>query len=119
MAKKAVIDFDEVMDRMAGDWELLGEMCDIFFEQAPVNLALVRRGLARKDTAEAAKGVHLLISLAGNLGGNQAMATARKLEAVFKGRSGEDPQKLFKVLETQFGELTRALRELLARAPGA
>ena len=82
-----VFDAEGVLMTVGGDMELLGEMKAIFLEDAPVQLARIADGMARKDAPAVRLSAHSLKGSAASLHAPRLKAAAFALETM--GRDGD------------------------------
>src|SRR5207244_4187564 len=102
----------DLLDRVAGDRELLQELVALFRADCPRMLGDVRAALASQDAAQLQRAAHALKGAVGNFGASAAWDTALHLEEL--GRGGRCPpgdSEDYKALEIQIDRLTRALTE--------
>jgi HPt (histidine-containing phosphotransfer) domain-containing protein len=82
-----VLDAAELLDRVAGDRELLKEVVDVFLETSAGLLTEVRQAVAGRDAASVHRLAHTVKGMVGQLGGRAAFGAAQRLEVL--GREGE------------------------------
>ena len=82
-----VFDTEGVLTTVGGDMELLGEMKAIFLEDAPLQLARIADGMARKDAPAVRLSAHSLKGSAASLHAPRLKAAAFALETM--GRDGD------------------------------
>ncbi|MGZ8433965.1 MAG: PAS domain S-box protein [Candidatus Binatia bacterium] len=81
-AHAEVLNFSHALELVDGNRELLCEVARIFLNQYPKALAETRRALAQEDYQTLTSTAHNLVSSVGQLGGQRAVAAARKLELI-------------------------------------
>lgn len=84
------IDFQELLDRVDNDRQLLYELFSIFKDDFPGSLAKLRDAVTRGDLAEIARLSHTLKGTLGNLAADPAMNSAARLEQT--ARAGQAAQ---------------------------
>lgn len=100
-----IINASEVLERVDGDKELLGELVELFLEESPSILADVKEVVAQNDAKALEYGAHTLKGSAGNFGAEDACEVAFVLEKA--GRAGS-----LSGAETALVALEKALHEL-------
>jgi HPt (histidine-containing phosphotransfer) domain-containing protein len=75
------------LERMVGS-KVLGEVLDLYFENAPQRLAAIREGAGANDLAAAALALHDLKSSAGMVGALAVQRLAEKMEGLARRRDG-------------------------------
>jgi HPt (histidine-containing phosphotransfer) domain-containing protein len=115
------IDDEAVLERVAGDVELLGRLVAMFASDAPERLETMRGALGAADAIALARAAHGLKGALAVLGADAAAAEAYRLEQCGKrGELGEAPA-LLAHLERQVDEVHASLAALVRRLsqPGA
>ena len=100
-----IIDVSEVLERVDGDKELLGELVELFLEESPSMLADVKEAVAQQDTKALEYSAHTLKGSVGNFGAKNAYEAAFVLEQA--GRAGS-----LSGTEAALVALEKALQEL-------
>jgi CheY-like chemotaxis protein len=111
-AADAVLDRDEIEQRVGGDMKLLRELIDVFFADYPRMWRNVRDALAEGDATKLSRAAHTLKGAVGVFGAQAAHDAAERLERL-AGR-GDLAQAVEHVaqLETELERLKPSLREL-------
>jgi HPt (histidine-containing phosphotransfer) domain-containing protein len=109
----AALDFDEVLDQLGGDEELLRELMELFLKNTPRTLAALRSGVETVKPKEVEAAAHALKGTLGHLAARTAAATAEELES--RGRRGnlKGAERLLQRLERQVGEAQQQLAAFL------
>jgi HPt (histidine-containing phosphotransfer) domain-containing protein len=76
-----VVDDHELLARVDDDRALLNKLVELFFEESPRVLAMVKQAAAAQDFAEVERAAHRLSGMLLNLAAHPASAAARALEA--------------------------------------
>ncbi|MCI0354475.1 MAG: response regulator [Acidobacteria bacterium] len=107
------LDFEDVLDRLGGDQELLRELAELFLKNSPKTLATLRTGVETGSAKNVQAAAHSLKGTLGHLAARDAVATAEELES--RGREGnlEGAEDLLIRLERQMGETRRQLAAFL------
>jgi two-component system, sensor histidine kinase and response regulator len=101
-----IIDRDEVLERVAGDKELLNELIDLFIEDCPRLLAQVEQAIREQDPVRLEKAAHTLKGSVANFAADIAVKAALRLEIMGKGHDLTNAEEAFldlksKILLTQ------------------
>ena len=102
-------DANLVLSRVDGDWDLLREVIQLFFEDTPRLLDGMRVAIARGDAKALEHSAHTLKGSIGNFGARTVFETAFALEQM--GRHGDfaKADETFVSLEQQLAQLTPLL----------
>jgi len=103
--------FDRVslLQRLGGDEEFLEEVLDVFMEDVPEQIKLLKSALANADATGLRKQAHSLKGASGNTGMRRMADTALAIESAARdGRLGDAPA-LVEAVEEEFGRLRQAL----------
>jgi HPt (histidine-containing phosphotransfer) domain-containing protein len=109
---KDCIDVAALMDRLAGDRDLLIELIGLYFEDEQSLIDQVAAAIAAGDSARLARAAHTLKGSVGNFCAPNAHAAAQALEVA--GREGRvaDAGALFSRLVAELDQVRVALRAL-------
>jgi CheY-like chemotaxis protein len=115
---RPVLEREALLQRVQGDWELLGELVDLFLEAYPGQLAGLRAAVERGESPDVSAGAHALRGSVSNFAARRAEDTALALEE--SGRRGDltGAHDLLADLEAELQRLGRALCELKAQESG-
>jgi HPt (histidine-containing phosphotransfer) domain-containing protein len=92
---KPAFDRDAAMARVGGDAELLKELAELFEEEWPRSLTLLREAVERGDPAAVQNAAHGLKGAVANFGARPAVDAASELEKLAReARLAEAPQAL-------------------------
>jgi HPt (histidine-containing phosphotransfer) domain-containing protein len=111
----AVVQHDELLERVGGSHELLVEVIDLFLEDGPQLLSVIRQALVRGDADGVRRGAHALKGSAGNFGASALVAIARQVEMHAAAFNLEALADRLQALETQLEELSAELVDLRQR----
>jgi len=108
-----VIHRKELEDRMEGDWELLSEIGEIFFESHQEMLNDLEKAIQSGNAQEIEREAHGLKGVLGNFSAKKAYQTAYRLEKL--GREGKikEAAQLYEQLKQEVGEVVKRLKEML------
>ncbi len=101
MDDKQAIDFDEVMEVMDDDEELLKECFDDFLANFPKALKEIRASVDTRDATTLDESAHKLKGALRYLAANQAADVANKLEVMGKENKFADAETTFQALESE------------------
>jgi HPt (histidine-containing phosphotransfer) domain-containing protein len=104
-----IVDEAEVMKRVDGDRELLGELAELFLVDCAAQLARVREAVERRDRAAMQSTAHALKGSVSNFAAKAACDAARDVETM--GRMGQldKADSAMASLEREIGRLTPVL----------
>jgi two-component system sensor histidine kinase/response regulator len=106
---KSAVDFDELLDRVDRDPQLLRELVDIFFSDCPLRLSALRQAIAEADWKTAEKVSHTLKGMLSNMAAARASSAAAHLELLAR---AVDAAALPDALASLEGEVALLLPEL-------
>jgi two-component system sensor histidine kinase/response regulator len=101
--------YNELLALMEGDRDLLLELIDVFFEDAPQRIEAVRRALADRDAEAVYKAAHALNGSAGNFGAPNVVGRAKRLEALARENDLDAAALEFEFLEADMNQLVAEL----------
>jgi CheY-like chemotaxis protein len=101
-----------------GGSELLKRMVDIYLDDAPSRLEIVREGMQRSDPGAVSRAAHALKSASANLGAAALAELCRRLERACVGGSTGETRALVDAIELELAyvtaDLSRRVRETAA-----
>ncbi len=101
MDDKQAIDFEEVMEVMDDDEELLKECFDYFLANLPKVLKKIRASVDTRDATTLDKSAHKIKGTLRYLAANQAADVASQLEAMGKENKLADAEQTLQALEDE------------------
>lgn len=103
--------YNELLALMEGDRDLLVELIEVFFEDAPQRVEAVRRALADRDAEALYKAAHALKGSAGNFGAPSinVVGRANRLEALARENDLDAAALEFEFLEPDVNQLVAEL----------
>ncbi|MBF0422771.1 MAG: Hpt domain-containing protein [Magnetococcales bacterium] len=110
---------DNLLATVEGDWQLLEEVMDIYFTDAPTQLSRIQRAIDSNDPLEVREAAHSLKGATGAFGKDNAVfRLAFNLEQI--GQSGQLAQarERFQELEAAIVIMERTLKEGVAQHKG-
>ncbi|MGR8949099.1 MAG: Hpt domain-containing protein [Gammaproteobacteria bacterium] len=109
-----ILDKDELLDEIDGDWEFLEESVEMLKEDHAELIAAIRTGVRNNDVEAVWQGAHTVKSMVGNFAAKLAYETALAIET--KGRNNEIDGIATSVnaLESEVQRLISALEALIA-----
>jgi two-component system, sensor histidine kinase and response regulator len=100
----------EALGRMAGDRELLQELCRIFLEESPAVMGKIRHGVAEGEAEAIQRAAHSLKGEASCLAAAKVSQLARQLEEMGQDHNLAKAAETFESLEREVADLQAALR---------
>jgi len=108
-----VFDYDDFMERMDGDMDLLKEVIEIFLEDAP-NLVAALRSAVRNRNAEAMeRAAHTLKGAAANISAKRLQQLSHVMQEMVKKGEVSQVERLLGDMEMHYEVLDRVLRARL------
>jgi HPt (histidine-containing phosphotransfer) domain-containing protein len=74
-----------ILDRVMGDAEIANQICEMVKEDLPTFLKDLTKQIQDRDLNQAVKTAHKLKGIAGNIGADNLMNTAKDLEEILLG----------------------------------
>jgi HPt (histidine-containing phosphotransfer) domain-containing protein len=111
-----VIDVEDVMERVRSDASLLGELVELFREDAPRLVEELRGHLLRADAAGVERTAHKLKGALGALSAVAAREIAGRLETLGREGNVAEGTEALPALEREIERLMPALAALVATA---
>lgn len=110
--ESSVINLRETMDRLAHDEELLADLVEVYFQDAPRILRQVGGAIQKGDMATTHEAVHGLKGMAANFGAAEVVETCQVMEDAAAQDDATTVETMFPALEASLHRLNVALREL-------
>jgi HPt (histidine-containing phosphotransfer) domain-containing protein len=104
-----IFDPCELMDRVGHDRQLLGEIIELFQEDAPLRAVELETALTRLDSVAFERAAHALKGMLMNFAATPAVETAYALETMGHSHRWMNADVLVTKLEAQIAELNQAL----------
>jgi HPt (histidine-containing phosphotransfer) domain-containing protein len=114
-AAENVINKEELMERVDGDYELLKELISIFIEELPQQLRDIEGAINNQDSDKLRKSAHRLKGAVGNLAAEEAYEIAAQMELL--GSRGElsSARYLYSDLKKQLKSVLIAMKLLVSK----
>jgi HPt (histidine-containing phosphotransfer) domain-containing protein len=109
--QKSVWGRAEALQRLGGDEELFGELCQIFLQESPKILNELRRAIAAADSNTVMRAAHSLKGELSYLSAGAAVQAAQDLEDMGQQGNLSRSAKTLAVLEQQIKDLYVVIRE--------
>ena len=108
------LDIDQLLKTVDGDWELLGDVAQLYFTDTPLQVARIRVAIEDNDAAEVREIAHSIKGASGSFGKNRVYDYAFELEQI--GRSGDLAQAsaILEKLQQAMQILERKMRQKMA-----
>jgi HPt (histidine-containing phosphotransfer) domain-containing protein len=100
----------EALGRMAGDRELLEELCRIFLEESPAVMGKLRQGVVEGEAEAVQRAAHSLKGEASCLAAAKVSQLARQLEEMGQDHNLAKAAQTLQSLEREVADLQDALR---------
>jgi HPt (histidine-containing phosphotransfer) domain-containing protein len=113
MLDPADIAFEEALEQLGGDRELLGEVVAIFLETAPDQIGQIEEALASGDMVRLQTVAHGLKGSAAAIGALEVSRTALELETLAQQGGDGDSAEILARLRGRIEELDRASAEMV------
>jgi two-component system, sensor histidine kinase and response regulator len=110
-------DRQALLDRVAGDQELMAEVIRIFLEDCPVQLAAIRLAVEDKGPAAIRIAAHALKGAAGNLSADRLFEAAGLLEGIGAESRMEVAEAAWRRVSAEAATVIDALRRELSNRP--
>ena len=110
------VNLSHIRDTTLGDEEFLTELIDIYLEDAPSQLELLRDAVARADSAAASSVAHRLKGSSSNVGAESLSALCNQLERAGKQSHVDEVGRMVPQLEAEFDRVRACLVELRDRS---
>jgi two-component system, sensor histidine kinase and response regulator len=99
-----------LLDRVGGDEQIFVELCDVFLDDAPKRLELMRAALAAGDARTLQREAHAFKGSAGAFDARDVVTVAGQLEQLAAGGDLRDAHHLWTLLESRSQALLEAVR---------
>jgi two-component system, sensor histidine kinase and response regulator len=99
-----------LLDRVGGDEQIFVELCDVFLEDAPKRLELIRTAVETGDLRTLQREAHAFKGSAGAFDAVDVVTIARELEQLAAAGDLTDAHQLWKSLESRTRVLLEAVR---------
>ena len=108
-----VIDFAGAMLFVAGDDQMLKELCGLFLEQSPTMCAKIGQAVTDKDARALQRAAHTLKGAAGALCAVRTVKVAQQLESLGQNQNLGQAEAALPVLDRELTALHTAIRSLI------
>lgn len=102
-----VIDFEDALERMYGDEELLEELVAIFIETYPEQVKKIRTAIEQNNPEELERAGHSLKGAAKNLSANPISELSFRLEKMGSDASFDEAEDVLTELESELGRFEK------------
>jgi two-component system, sensor histidine kinase and response regulator len=102
--------YEQVLERIGGDETLFREIAQIFQDETPKNLEILRQAISRRDAAAIEKIAHSLKSQLGYLGTPGISQRTRALEEMARANDLDDAASIFATVETEISAILRCIQ---------
>jgi two-component system sensor histidine kinase/response regulator len=108
--RQPIVDFEQMLERLGGDKDLLHEVVEIFIDQAPKHLDTLRCALTQGDAEGVEKTAHNMKGELGYLGISELSQQARELEELGRKPDLEQASRIFVAFEIEISKVVLAMR---------
>jgi len=109
VVKEPVVESALASLREMGDEDMIGELVELFLQNAPEHLRQAREAFAEVDLLKMARSIHSLKGSASNFGAQYLCELCARLEGVAHDQQGGEPAFLLDAIEYEFHCVARAL----------
>jgi len=113
--KPPVFDYEDFLDRIDGDVDLLKEVIEIFLEDMPGLLADLYAAIKHGDAASVERAAHTLKGATANISAKRMHLLAQQVQQSVKKKDDVPLETLIDHFEKNFEELDRELRRYLVK----
>jgi len=111
----AIIDKDEIMERVNGDIDLLIELMDLFIADYPKLLSNIKNAIIQENSGELKRSAHTIKGSVGNFSANSAYNIALSLEIMGQNNNFSNAEKTYIQLEKEIDLLIQTFDILKRR----
>lgn len=111
----AIIDKDEIMERVDGDIDLLIELMDLFIADYPKLLSNIKNAIIQENSGELKRSAHTIKGSVGNFSANSAYNIALSLEIMGQNNNFSNAEKTYIELEKEIDLLIQTFDILKRR----
>lgn len=99
----------EALNRLDGDEELLAEICEIFMDDAPIQMETLKQAIADNDRTLTERQAHTIKSASANIGAETVREQASRLEQTARENDLSNVDELYEGLEQELEEVLKEL----------
>ncbi len=107
-----IVDKAQLLARVGGDMDLLGELVDLFLDTGGQMLSQVEQSVSRGNAEAIERAAHTIKGTVGNFAADRAFEAALKLETMGREGTLKDAERAFKDLEREISLFTDVLISL-------
>jgi signal transduction histidine kinase/CheY-like chemotaxis protein/HPt (histidine-containing phosphotransfer) domain-containing protein len=101
----------EALERLNGDEEILKEICEVFIDEAPKQMGMLKQAIENIDIDMTERQAHSIKSASANIGADSLSEKAMEIELSAKDNKLENVQNLYTGLENEFEKVLQELKE--------
>ncbi|MCF7810316.1 response regulator [bacterium] len=109
--KFELFNIEDILNRLGDDEEILVEILEVFIEDIPKQIEIVREALIQQDSEQIRSQAHTLKSACGNVGAQSLQELSRMLEEAGKKNNLPKSKSIFENIEAEFSKLNIFLIE--------
>lgn len=110
-----VFDYDDFLDRIDGDVDLLKEVIEIFLKDTPGLLADLYAAIRSGNARAVERAAHTLKGTAANISAKKLQSLSQHVQSALKENNTADLEPFIGQFEKEFKELDRELKTYLGR----
>jgi HPt (histidine-containing phosphotransfer) domain-containing protein len=115
--ERPVFDRAEALNRVGGDDQFLGELIEVFLQEAPLLMRQLGEGIENRDVALVKRAAHTLKGAVGNFGAAAVFDVGQRLENMAQAGDLADAQRSFGELQMLMARLTPELAKAIPQSP--
>jgi len=112
-SRPKVLNYEDALERVGGDEELLRDVAELFVQECPRLLSNIEEAIRHKDAGALERAAHELKGSAANFAAQPVVDTAFQLEAMGRNGDIESAPKAFVELESKIDRLKQDLGTLM------
>jgi CheY-like chemotaxis protein len=109
-------DFENVLDKIEGDYELFSKLANIFVTESSKNLSQIKTAISNDDSATLERSAHALKGAAGNFDAKSVVAIAEELEQKGKNKDIHGAENQYAILEKETINLISYLESMAIKS---
>lgn len=106
------VNIEHIQETTLGDEEFLAELIDLYLDDVPPQLELLRDAVARADSAAASSVAHRLKGSSSNVGAESLSALCNQVERAGRQSQVDEVARMMPQLEEEFGRVRACLVRL-------
>ncbi len=112
-----IIDLKDVLQRVQGDKDLLLELLDIFTDDCPAKISLIKEAAAKKDFGALRDSAHSMKGASANISARKINAIFLQIEQMAKNNTTDGLEDLLSKLDAAFAEFKTFAAQIKTNFP--